>query len=184
VYSVNNEEITQLRTLLQNGGIDDTTYTDEQLGQLIQQAVTLIGEDYVTGTSEVEYDYQFNGDMYMTMTYPVIPDEVMVKLDGVALPEEDILHITSEGVIKFKRKLSGLLEVSYINGLSVDVMSGYLLLATSQLLKSNPVTGGSIGSITEGDVSVSYDNTGNTMNTLDSVITTIHSMFGARVKKI
>jgi hypothetical protein len=108
----------------------------------------------------------------------------MVKLDGVALPEEDILHITSEGVIKFKRKLSGLLEVSYINGLSVDVMSGYLLLATSQLLKSNPVTGGSIGSITEGDVSVSYDNTGNTMNTLDSVITTIHSMFGARVKMI
>lgn len=184
MYNVTNEEITQLRSLLQANGLDDTTLTDEQLCQLIQQSVTLIGEDYVTGSTEVEYDYDFNGDMYMTMSYPIIADEVTVKLDGLDIPVEDILHITSEGVIRFRRELEGLLEVHYRNGLPGSTMTEYLLLATLHLIRGGVNGTGNISSITEGDVNVSYDNTTNSSNSLNGVITAIHGLYGARVRMI
>ena len=184
MYNVTSEDLTRLRTLLQSNGIDDTSYDDSQLCQLIQQSVTLIGEDYVTGSCETEYDYTFNGDMYMTMSYPVVTDEVQVKLDDVDVPSEDILHITSEGVIRFKRDLEGLLEVRYRNGVNDSTMTDFLLLATLHLVKGGASGTGNISSITEGDVNVSYDNTTNSNNSLNGVITTVHGLYGARVRMI
>ena len=154
------------------------------LCQLIQQSVTLIGEDYVTGTCETEYDYNFNGDMYMTMSYPVVTSEVLVKLDDVEVPAGDILHVTSEGVIRFKRDLQGLLEVRYRNGVNDSTMTDFLLLATLHLIRGGSSGTGNISSITEGDVNVSYDNTTNSNNSLNGVITTVHGLYGARVRMI
>ena len=184
MYNITSEDLTSLRTLLQSNGIDDTMYADSQLCQLIQQSVTLIGEDYVSGSCETEYDYTFEGDMYMTMSYPVVTDEVTVKLDGVHVPSEDILHITSEGVIRFNRDLEGLLEVKYRNGVNDSTMKEFLMLATLHLIRGGSSGTGNISSIQEGDVNVSYDNTTNSNNSLNGVIQTVHDLYGARVRMI
>jgi len=181
VYNVTNEDISSLRSLLASNGMNPDNYTSEQLTGMIQQAVTLIGDEYVQGYNEVDYDYDYHGSIYLTALYPIITDDVTVTLDDVDVTNK-IQSITNDGVIKFSEDLHGLLKITYTNGVDTNVIKQYVLLASMNLLKST--TGGIISSINEGDVSISYDTSSITATSLDGIITTVHNMFGARVSMI
>ena len=182
MYNVTQEQLTSLREHLNNNGISDTDYTDSQLTSMIQNAVTLIGEEYVTSRCEIDYDYSFNGDMYLTAEYPITPDNLRATCDDVDVTGR-IRSVTREGVIHFKSDLTGILKVEYQVGLGDDLSSEYVLMAAVYLTKANSNLGG-IASINEGDVSVSYDTTNNARNSLDGIIMEIHNQFGARVRMI
>jgi hypothetical protein len=182
MYNTTSEMIETLRTMLETIGIQADEYTDTQLAGMIQNAATLIGEEYTTPRSEVDYDYDFHGDLYLTAEYPILARDLQIQLDERDITES-IQSITNEGVIHFKEKQDGVLRVTYNVGLAGDVVQEYILLAAMYLAADNSHKG-NISSITEGDVSISYNTTSNTYNSLDSVIRGIHEMFGARVKMI
>lgn len=183
MYNVTQEQIDSLRTLLNNNNIIITEeYTDNQLAGMIQQAVTLIGEDYITGRVEVDYDYNFTGNLYSTAEYPVEPEGVTVTLDDQDITTS-VKSVTREGVIQFTGEQNGVLRVEYTVGLTSDVSEGFVNLATLYLIRGN-TSMGDVASINEGDVSVSYNTSTSTRNSLDSVISEIHNQFGARVRMI
>lgn len=182
MYNVTLEDLTSLREQLQANGISSEEYTNAQLTQMIHNAVTLIGEEYVTSRCEIDYDYAFHGDMYLTAEYPITPTRIQVSLDDEDITDK-IESITREGAIHFKEDLGGVLKVEYEVGLTSDIAREYVLLASMYLTKSNNNMG-SISSINEGDVSVSYDTTNNARNSLDGIINEIHGQFGARVRMI
>lgn len=182
MYNVDEEMIENLREMLTSRGINAEEYTEAQLSSMIQQAVTLIGEEYVSSRTEVDYDYTFTGDIYLTAEYPITPEAVTVTLDDVDITDS-IKSITKEGVIHFNEDHDGVLRVEYNVGLTSDVVQDSILLAAMYLLGDSAHMG-NISSINEGDVSISYDRTNNTANSLDGVINNVHKQFGARVKMI
>lgn len=182
MYNTTSEMIDTLRTMLETMGIQADEYTDTQLASIIQQACTLIGEEYTTPRSEVDYDYDFKGDLYLTAEYPILATGLEVYVDERDITSS-IKSITNEGVIHLHEEHEGVLRVTYTVGLASDVVQEYILLAAMYLTADNSHKG-NIGSIQEGDVTVSYNTAGNTYNSLDSVIRGIHGLFGARVKLI
>ena len=181
MYNITPEMIEKLRALLEAKGIP-ASEDDNQLALLISQATTLIGDEYIHPRSEVDYDYDFKGDLYITAEYPILTEEVEVYLDDKNITSS-ILSITCEGVIHFKQDYEGILKTNYTVGLSDEKIEDYLLLATMYLCADDNNMG-NVSSITEGDVSIGYDRTGNTGNSLDSIISEVHKQFGARVKLI
>lgn len=181
MYNITPEMIDKLRALLEAKGIP-ASEDDNQLALLISQAATLIGDEYINPRDEVDYDYPYIGELYTTAEYPILTDGVEVYLDDKNITSS-ILSITSEGVIHFKQPYAGILKVEYTVGLSDETVEDYLLLA-SMYLCAEDTNKGSVASINEGDVSIGYDRTGSTSNSLDNVIRDIHKQFGARVKLI
>lgn len=181
MYNITPEMIDKLRALLEAKGIP-ASEDDNQLALLISQAATLIGDEYINSRDEVDYDYAYIGELYTTAEYPILTDGVEVYLDDKNITSS-VLSITSEGVIHFKQSYEGILKVEYTVGLSDETVEDYLLLA-SMYLCAEDTNKGSVASINEGDVSIGYDRTGSTSNSLDNVIRDIHKQFGARVKLI
>lgn len=182
MYNVDEEMIQSLREMLTSRGIKEEEYTDAQLTSMIQQAVTIIGEEYVSSRNEIDYDYTFNGDIYLTAEYPITPGQVTAAIDDVDITS-DIKSITREGVIQFKKDHDGVLRVEYNVGLTSDIVQESILLA-AMYITADSDHAGNISSINEGDVSISYDRSTNTSNSLDGIVKDIHNQFGARVKMI
>jgi hypothetical protein len=173
------ETTTMLRELLQLYGIDDTTYSDEQLELIIRQARAYIGEEFVEPTTHEDYVEHFRGKTYMTSYYPVDVDSVTVICEEeVVIPNK----ITSSGLVYFTHHIQGRLTVSYTQELtSTDIRDTILPIAVYMI---RDIRGENLSSITEGDVSVSYDNT-NTMSTsgmIQNLVTQLRNKYKARVR--
>ena len=182
MYTITQEMIDQLKTSFTLNHIPTDKYTDDELGTILQQSVTLIGGAYVEGETITEYDPEFSGDTYITISYPILndPEELNVTIDGNTTSDL-VRSVQSNGVIHFNRPVEGQLEVTYTQALAEDVIQQYITLVALQLL-GRAENGGNLSSINEGDVSISYDTTGNSTGTLDGLIAEVHGMFGARVK--
>jgi hypothetical protein len=172
----NMTEISDLRELLQVYGIDDSQYTDTQLQLLLKQARTYIGD--VTPTSHTDYVERFNGKRYMTQYYPVGVDSVTILVDEESITPK---YITEEGIIYFDNMVTGELRCTYTQQLSEEEISDAILPLTVYMIKDN--IGGNMSSITEGDVSVSFDNnsTVSTSNQINRLIESLRNKYKSRV---
>lgn len=169
-------EISDLRELLQVYGIDDSQYTDTQLQLLLKQARTFIGN--ATPENREDYVDQYHGKKYMTQYYPVSVDSVNVTVGGESVTPH---HITEEGIIYFDNIVNGELSCTYTQQLSEEDISGAVLPLVVYMIQDQ--NGGNMSSITEGDVSVSFDNnsTVSTSNQINRLIESLRQKYKARV---
>ena len=182
MYNITNELLEQLKASLHLNNIPIDKYSDDELMAVLSQAVTLIGASYVEGEVTSEYMPDFEGDTYITISYPILTDEVVCTVDGV-VREDIVKSVSSTGIIRFQSDLSGDLEVTYTQGLPMDTINQYLVLVAVQILGKLNGTG-TVSNINEGDVSVGYDTSGTTRGSLDSLIMDVHNLFGARVRML
>ena len=148
--------VDDLRAMLVAHGIDATQYTDSMLESFIFEAKVLVDAPFVFDTVHEDYNPQFRGDVFMTDNYPVLDDEVLrVTIDDLVVTPE---HITHEGIIYLDKTYQGKLKCTYNVGLNGDDIQSYLLPLVVSMIQEKE--GLNLSSITEGDVSISYNNSG------------------------
>lgn len=156
--------------------------SEEEITATILQAKSLVGMEYFSPTDWNEFVPDFDDNVYVTDFYPVIPDSLVLKINAVPVSPYKINY--SEGIIYLKYNRSGTLEVDYQYGYSDDVLNDALVPLVVELYKQN--NNYNLGSISEGDVSISYASNVNTngtgVNTIDTLVNSIREMYNARVK--
>ena len=164
-----------LRSIMELNGIDTSKYTDSMLDALILQAKGLINAPYTTDSQHNDFVKKYDGTQYMTESYP------LKEVTKIRINHEPVtpLKVRSSGIIYFDKTLHGVLEVDYIVGLTEIDYKDYLLPICAHL--ANDVEGNNMASISEGDVSVSYD-TGSSNAMIDSLVSNLRSKYGARVR--
>lgn len=173
-------EITDLRALLEVYGIDDTEYTDTQLEIILNQAKTYIGKEFVEGSTHEDYLRIYEGSVYMTNYYPIDVETVEIIVEGVEVTPRKITH---EGIIYFEDVLHGELSCSYTQELSdEDIESTVLPLAMYLIRDQNG--GGTMSSIHEGDLQISYDTTTSlsTNAQIHHLVQSLRDKYKARVR--
>ena len=174
-------DIQKLRQYLQLQGIDDTTYTDEQLSLMISQATAFIGDEYVTPQEKEDYVRHFEGMTYMTDFYPVNVESVVVTVDD----EEVTPHkITEEGLVYFENQVQGELLCTYLQAVDESIVEQAVNGVIMYSIRDS--TGGNMKSINEGDISITYD-TDNGMSTssqISHLVDSLRQKFKARVRLI
>ena len=133
-------------------------YSDETLESFILESKLLVGEGFMFDSVEEDYVPDFYDDVYMTDMYPV-KDVTIYLGDEQVTPK----RVGSEGIIYLPKRVHGDLTVHYTVGLPDDDVTTYLLPICLQLIKQKE--GQNLASISEGDVSISYD-TGNSSQAL------------------
>lgn len=169
--------IEDLQNLLTLHGIDTSKYTEAMLSSLVLEAKTLIDAEYVYDSQQEDYVPDFQGQMYMTEKYP-LKTVTGITIDGVEVVPRKIKH---SGIIYFDTYISGTLEVEYIVGLNEDDYTDTILPICLYIAKDNE--GKNVASITEGDVTISYDR-GSNQTVINSLIEGIRRKYGARVRFI
>ena len=180
MYTVTPEMITNLKARFSVNGLPSEKWTDEELTALLTQSAAVIGTQYVQGELNTEYMYDYNGEVYTTICYPVRTDDITAHLDGEDITEH-IEHATTEGIITFEGVYTGKLCISYNNQADTETIDDYICLVAIEMLK-NSSSGGNIASIQEGDVTVSYDTNSTTRASLDTIANELRCMYGARVR--
>lgn len=176
------DAISTLRTLIETNKIT-TTYTDEQLEAIIQEALLLVNAPYTTDTTYNDYIHEYDASTYITQYYPL----KSIKVLQCTLNEENIndyiVHATRDGIIYFDRHLRGRLEVTYTVGLDDEDINNYILPIALYLVKD--LEGKNINSIQEGDVTVQYNNlSSSTSAGIDALVANLRNRYGARVRLI
>ena len=164
--------------MLLNHGITKE-YTNAQLDSFILEAKLLVDMPFMMNSVYEDYEAKYRGKVYYTHEYPILTNSVQLTIDGKRVP---ILNINNEGRIIFDKKHRGTLECKYTVGLSDDDINNYLIPIVVCLIED--AEGGNISSITEGDVSLSYDTTGYSNRTLDSLVNGLRNKYGARVRLV
>lgn len=153
----------KLKTILKLKGVK-LPYTDDEFETLIKYKLSeisgLLGFN-IMESDESQTVYRFKDDRIVLTKYPVQSIE-SVTLDNEELFDECYTLDRKIGVVYFKKRLSGLLIVNYVTGLShediVNVIEPLLVdMVTYDLSNNNGVGNGVVSSIREGDVSVNYD---------------------------
>ena len=170
-----------LRTLLQANDIHE--YDDAQdsvLEAFISEAKMLINEPFCNDTTYNDYVEGFTGKKYVTDYYPLKADCLEVTFNDIDISEH-IKKITEEGIIYFDKQFNhGTLDVTYVVGLSSEDIENYIIPITLYLIRDK--TGRNVSSITEGDVSISYNNsTGGTAMQIDTLINNLKDKYCARL---
>jgi len=174
-------DVETLRKLIEAEGISTEDITDETLQTYIDKATSLA--DIPSGSKE-DYVRRFKGDTYVTDFYPLLPlsdeDKVILTIDDeVVVPD----HVSlDEGIIYLDKPVRGKLSCTYEYGLSEEDVTKYILPIACSLYKDNK--GGNVSSITEGDITISYDRTGTISAGTDSLIAELRNKYNARVKFI
>lgn len=179
MYNVSEDMIHDLESQLKVNGLNSDDYTEEDLTVMLNNAVSVIGSQYVEGTLEHEKITLSEEDSITTLCYPVVVESVVLTLDNQDVSDK-VDYITNEGIITFKKPLSGELRVEYLNCADGDVLEQYIVLVALHLLKAG--AGKNLASITEGDVSISYNTAGADAASLDRLVSDLHGMYGARVQ--
>lgn len=167
--------IETIKELLELNNINTEQYTTKIINLLISHAKQLcqVNREFTA----TDYENTFNNEIYITQDYPIKdPAAVEVKLNNKKITPH---KITSEGVIYFKNIQNGELEVTYNVGLPDEDIQEYIIPIVVELAKN--MEGKNLASISEGGVSLSYDNTGNTQTSLDQLITTLKNKYQHRV---
>ena len=174
-----NETLTeQIRQQLITIGVDETTITDDVINAWTKQAEMLAGVSLEPKTSE-EYTANFRGKVYLTDFYPLLSVENLeLWIDGELVTPKHVQ--ASTGIIYLEKEYKGILECNYTYGFDETSISQLFIPLVLALMKD--ADGGNLASISEGDVSISYDRNGNTSTTIDSLILNIQSKFGVRAR--
>ena len=171
--------IEDIQGILASQGI---TASDEQITATISQAQHLVGMEYFLPTSRNEYVPDFDDNVYITDFYPIIEDSLVLRVNDVIVTPRKINY--DEGIIYLDTNHIGTLEADYQYGYDEDELNSSLIPLVVELFKHN--NNYNLGSITEGDVSVSYatnaNTTGTGVNTIDTLVNNIREMYDARVK--
>ncbi len=149
--------INSLKQLLEANGIDSAKYDNNTLQTLISQAKTLINIPELENKTHDEYNDTFNGKMYVTRYSPInINGVVVLHGDTQINPRK----ISTAGVIYFETYVHGELEVIYTTGIPDTELDDCLNLIVLYMIQENEskANGGIVNSISEGDVSISYNN--------------------------
>ena len=166
-----------LRSLLIAHGIDATGYTDSMLESFIFEAKVLVDAPFMFDTVHEDYNPQFRGDVFMTDNYPVIDDEVLrVTIDDLVVTPE---HITHEGIIYLDKTYQGKLKCTYNVGLSDDDIQSYLLPICTNMIQIKE--GLNPASISEGDVSISYDSNNSYGTQVSQLVQALKNKYSGRV---
>ena len=180
MYDITQEMIDDLKARLSINGLPTDKWTDEELTALLTQSAAVIGTQYVQGELNNEYTYDFNSEIYTTICYPVKTDDIHVQLNNEDITEH-IEHVTSDGILTFDKQYTGKLCVSYNNQADNEIINDYICLVAIEMLKNNSSLG-NISSITEGDLSITYDSNSTTRASLDNIANELRNMYGARVR--
>lgn len=169
--------IEKIRETLTAQGITDIT--DTQIQNYIDNAKALIGSSLIEQREYTDYVRNFNGEVYTTDFYPVL-DILEFTIDDKPVT---LSHISMNGVLYLPCPYMGTLCCTYVVGLPVDEVEDDLLPLVVCMIRDN--TGKNISSISEGDVSVSYNNTtGMESASLDTLVARLRDKYGAMVRLI
>lgn len=174
--------ISDLRSTLQLYGIDDTQYTDAQLQIFIDNAKSVIGEDYVNSTEHEDYVEKISCRKYMTNYYPVVVDSVVVIVDGEQVTAK---KITTDGIIYFDEQVNGEFTCTYLQGIDTTLVDEAIVNISLYMIQEQSGNG-AISSINEGDISVSYDTNSiaTSSNRISQMLNDIRGKYKARVRLI
>lgn len=172
-------DIEELRKLLRLYKIDDTQFTDEDLELLISQAKTLIGKEFIEDANREDYVEHLSSKRYMTDYYPILVDSVQVFVD-----DEEVIprRITENGILYFEKNVNGEFLCTYTQGFERSSIDEAIKSIVMYMIQEQDNQ--NISSISEGDVSVSY-NTDDLMSSstkLNELIESIRNKFRARVR--
>lgn len=173
------DTIQTILAILHANGI--TKYDDDtsSLESFLLEAKLLVGEPFMFDQQYTDYKQEFYGDNIVTSYYPIKDDCIQLVLDGVDITSH-IRRIDSDGIIYLDKNYHGALIADYTVGLSGDDIVNYLIPICVALIRDRE--GLNISSVTEGNVSVSYNNsTGSTTLQLDNLVNALKEKYGARV---
>lgn len=180
--------IDELRLILKVDGVDTDTYTDDELKQLITYYTKLFNNLISFNYTTIEYDEYIPLTEYtpaiLTIHYPI------QELSTLTIDDKDyinqIKHINHEsGVIHFKESIQGDLRLVYTSGWSEESIDAIITPIIFDLTIYGLKYGaeGIITSLSEGDVSVSYD-TGSSLTDLRERIADLNKRFGVKARMI
>lgn len=168
-------QLEQLRKLLVAHNITKQ-FSDEVLESYILEAKLLVNIPALNEELHEDYVKKFNGDTYVVDYYPLL-EIVELTVNGVSVAPE---RISSDGIIYFNGNKTGTLYCQYKVGLSSEEINVDLLPLVVALIENKE--GANVSSITEGDVSVSYNNSnGVSATTIDSLVEAIREKYTAKV---
>ena len=156
-----------------------TGITDEQIETYISNAKALVGSSLLEQHQYTDYVQKFNGEVYTTDFYPVL-DIVEFTIDDKPVT---LSHISSNGVLYLPYPYMGTLSCTYLVGLPQDEVEDDLLPLVVYMVRDN--LGKNVSSVSEGDVSVSY-NTGTMTEaaSLDGLVGRLRDKYAAMVRLI
>lgn len=165
--------VEDIQSLLTAHGVT-TQYTTSQIEAFIHEAKLLCDLD--DDESYEDYKPSFNSDVYVTQQYP-LQSVTSITLNGVEVTPE---KVTNEGVIYFNSTKQGKLIVQYTVGMSTTDIQNLLVPLVVALIENKE--GRNLSSVTEGDVSVSYNNSSGVSSvTIDSLVSEIRDKYTSRV---
>ena len=168
--------------ILNANGIDTTKYDETRINALYNEALKLIDAPFTKTTTHTDYINIFHDNKYITNFYPVLlDDDITIKLnDNIVEP----VKVTKEGIIYFKNNMHGVLEVTYNVGIDDDDINNYIIPLIVAMIKNNENRNG-ISSISEGDISISYNaTTGTVATSIDDIIKNIRNKYAGRLRLI
>lgn len=163
-----------IKDILQTHG--DKEYTTKEVENYITEAILLIDSPLTTDTTFEEYHRCYSGETYVTAHYPLKSIETITFNDEEITPD----RVDEDGIIYFDKCRRGKFLVRYIVGITEEDTKKYLIPLVVALIENKE--GKNISSITEGDVSVSYNNaTGVSALTVDSLLASLKEKYCSRV---
>lgn len=166
--------VTDIQAMLEAHGVTRTFTTDEIESYILE--AKMLCDVPLNGESYEDYKPSFSGDTYVTQQYP-LQSVTSITLNGVEVTPE---KVTNEGVIYFSSTKQGKLVVQYTVGMSETDISSLLVPLVVALIENK--VGLNLSSVTEGDVSVTYNNsTGVSSTTIDSLVEEIRERYSSRV---
>lgn len=171
--------IEKLRQMLILNGITET-FTDAELQAFIDQAIELVDLQILKPREEQDYITDFEGDVYVTSFYPIIPEEPFeLKINNRSVTPEKIRY--DNGIIYLKTEYAGKVTCKYTVGISEEEIQTGLLPICLQLVKD--ARGHSVASVTEGDVTVHYKTGGmGDITSLDALIQQFRTRYDAIIR--
>ncbi len=171
--------VDKLRLMLTSNGITDEL-TDEELQSFIDQAIELVDVKIVTPRVEEDYITDFEGDVYVTSFYPILPSEPFeLRINNRIITPEKIRY--DNGIIYLRTDYAGIVKCTYTVGISEEELQTGLLPICVQLVKD--ARGRNISSIKEGDVTVNYKTSGmGDITSLDALIQQFRTRYDALIR--
>ncbi len=168
-----------IQEILEANGI---TYTTTQIQAFYNEALKLVNIPLLTPTSETDYQHEFQGDTYLTKFCPLLNGTVNLTIDNKKVTP--VYVETNSGIIHLPREYSGTLRCTYTCGVpSEEVLADLTPIILSLILTGE---GKSVASISEGDVSVSYNGglgSGDTTS-LDALVKNVRNKYDCMVRVI
>lgn len=153
-----------------------TNYTETTVNTFITEAKLLVNTPHLNDAIFEEYKQNFTGDSLVTMHYP-IKRICELKINGKTITPE---RVDEDGIIYLEHSHTGKLEIRYIVGLTDEDMNNLMIPLVVALIENRE--GRNVSSVTEGDVSVSYNNSsGMNSLTIDSLVNELRERYGSRV---